>query len=367
MKRETEERARVLQINLELERTLGCNKRDSTSFLADLRALKVDLSTAHQQLQTLQAEKISLNTRINELHAQLGEGKQSIQQKQQLLEVSERKVSMLTQELERQRATARHQENQVQLLEEKLSRSIAVDADAWQKKREEEQSTWHQQLAALEHSLSAEKQQRERLEQLFAREVKSAKENAEHATSRAATLAEELATANLCIAERKRQYEAQKEALEAAVALVEREQGERKNSEAILKMEIRNQMAANQRQQEDTASIVATIKDQLADEQQQKAIVHSQLADLETRLVTLSSSATSEEQSDQMSGTPRRQGHLTAELRVELSRARQKIAALEAKLSKKASESGSASARREREAQESRLNVREKRVTDDQK
>lgn len=365
------DKAQLRRDHEELERALAVSKKEVAAQSAERQRALQDLSATQQQLRSAQSERNAAVTTLGELRSRLDASERLVQQLKQSLQQAEARAATLAQELERQRAVARHQENQMQLLEGKLSRSIALDADEWQRKRQEEESTWHQQLAALEHALAAEKQQSASLQQQLGREKTAAKETAEHAVARARVLSEELVTANLCIAERKKQLEALKSELEGAIEQLGRESSARKDCEALLVLEV-------ERREELTRKLVGdanSVKSELEAEQQRSAQLLAQIESLEARLAdaSVASSIASESRGDAASATapsgstPRRQAQVVADLRVDLARARQKIAALEEKLAKRAAESGGSSSRRDKDSTDGKLSAREKRVVDEQK
>lgn len=363
----SDDKARLRRDREELERALAASKKEA----ADRQRFLHDLSVAQQQLRAAESERDAADCAVGEHVSQLDASKRLVLELKQSLQQAEARAVTLAHELERQRAVSRHQENQVQLLEGKLSRSIALDADEWQRKRQEEESTWHQQLAALEHALAVARQQSAALQQQLDREKAAAKETAEHAVARARALSEELTTANLCIAERKKQWETLRAELEDATARLERESSARKDYEARLALAVAQGDERAWRQVDDANAV----RSELEAEQHRNAQLVSKIESLEARLVEANAAASGnrEGKGDPASavvangGTPRRQAQVVADLRVELARARQKVSALEDKLAKRAAGGGSGSARRDKESADSKLGAREKRVAEEQR
>jgi chromosome segregation ATPase len=365
------DKAQLRRDREELERALAASKKEVAAQSAERQRLLHDLSMAQQQLRVAESERDAAASVVDAHVSQLDASKRLTLELRQSLQQAEARATSLTQELERQRAVSRHQENQMQLLEGKLSRSIALDTDEWQRKRQEEESTWHQQLAALEHALTVERQQSATLQQQLDREKAVAKDTAEHAVARAQALSEELTTANLCIAERKKQWETLKAELEDARAKLESERSARKDCEARLALAVVQGDKRTRKQVDDENAV----RSELEAEQQRNAQLVSQIESFEARFAEANAavSANNEDKGDPAStmvtsgDTPRRQAQVVADLRVELARTRQKVAALEDKLAKRAAGGGGGSARRDKESADSKLGAREKRVAEEQR
>lgn len=160
---------------------------------------------ACELIQTLQAELNASANRNSELSQRLDATAAAREQIERLLQQSEQRAKANAEELEGHVKMVLHQENQLQLLESKLSRSIPVDDEEIQRRRYQEESCWHQKVSALEHALASEQQKMALLRDQHQAAISIEREKATHAMRQAKTVADELETANLCIAERKRQ------------------------------------------------------------------------------------------------------------------------------------------------------------------
>lgn len=424
----SEEKAQLRREKLELEDALQRKRRefDSSSMeasanterklselAAQVRRIKEEYANAQLMLQKSQAEVAALQTeiedmrrakshlnetvqtqqiRLRELEQQLAENStsattatQQLQRKEKILEQSEARLAAAMDELERLRKSAHHHENQVQLLEEKLSRSITVDDDEWQRRRQQEESTWNQQVTSLEHALASERQNRLLLQDQHSKALEMAREKTEHAVTQAQAVSEELATANLCLAERKRQRERDQSEWEAKITALT---GELARVKQELSDECSRQLAeqakmhaqelekwkhAPQPQAETVHSVDLELKNELLSLHHERDEMAGRIASLEHALATaeatisalsLASRAPAEEAIPPSSniGSPRTQAHVAAELRVELQRAKQKIAALEAKAGKHDSARA-----KDADGKMALLNARERRASEDQK
>lgn len=191
---------------------------------ADIVNLTIEQRQARELVLKLKAELDASALRNSDLSRRLDAAIAGHEQVERRLQQSEQQVKAGTEELERHVKLVLHQENQLQLLESKLSRSIPVDDEELQRRRHQEDSSWHQKVSALEHALVSEQQKMELLRDQHQTAILTEREKATHAIRQAKTVADELETANLCIAERKRQreqaaseFEAQKQQLVAQI------------------------------------------------------------------------------------------------------------------------------------------------------
>ncbi|ETV92632.1 hypothetical protein, variant 1 [Aphanomyces invadans] len=81
--------------------------------------------------------------------------------------------------------------------------------------RHDMETTWLQQIAALEHALAQARAKLDAEREQFHLELQTERDRVKHVVDQAKSVSDELETANLCLAERKRQREIDQEAYEA--------------------------------------------------------------------------------------------------------------------------------------------------------
>uniref|UniRef100_K3WYW7 Uncharacterized protein n=1 Tax=Globisporangium ultimum (strain ATCC 200006 / CBS 805.95 / DAOM BR144) TaxID=431595 RepID=K3WYW7_GLOUD len=178
----------------------------------ELDALKADKRQRSVEFESLRLEFSHLTRQLSEQACDLAKAQEAVKEKDGALQLVESHLSTSANEVERQKTQLLHQENQLQLLETKLNRSIPVDDEELQRKRQMEESNWNQRLAALEYALAAEKQTTTLLNEQHRTSIAIEREKAAHAIAQAKAVAEELEVANMCLAERKKQRKQEKQA-----------------------------------------------------------------------------------------------------------------------------------------------------------
>uniref|UniRef100_H3HEC4 Uncharacterized protein n=1 Tax=Phytophthora ramorum TaxID=164328 RepID=H3HEC4_PHYRM len=218
---------------------------------------------------------------------------------------------------------------QATALEAKLSRSVPVDDEELQSRQQREESAWHQRVSALEHALVAERQNTALFRDQQRRAIAMEQEKAVHAVEQAQAVAAELATANICLLERKRQREQEQHAFEQKLKeYADRAKEQAATTETIL--------------QEEVASLKGELKS-LTEirENLDRALAHA-LASPKVK-------------------SARHQASLS-EVRAELQKAKQKITGLEEQLSRNGSIRTS-----EIDGKLAQLSARERRGAEDQR
>jgi chromosome segregation ATPase len=182
-------------------------------------SLRLELKAAHMDNKQVQGTLRSLHHDLKvrsedvaQLTLKLATASTAADSKTALLQQSEARIEATSKELERQQALLDKQAQQMQVLEAKLSRSVPVDDEELQSRQQREESAWHQRVSALEHALVAERQNAALSRDQQRRAVLMEQEKAAHAVGQAQAVAAELATANLCLLERKRQREQEQKA-----------------------------------------------------------------------------------------------------------------------------------------------------------
>ncbi|RQM10874.1 hypothetical protein B5M09_008738 [Aphanomyces astaci] len=93
-----------------------------------------------------------------------------------------------------------------------LKLAVSETKIAW---RHDMETTWLQQIATLEHALAQARAKLDAEREKFHLELQAERDRVHHVVTQAKSVADELETANLCLAERKRQREADQDAFEA--------------------------------------------------------------------------------------------------------------------------------------------------------
>lgn len=227
-RKEDELQLRTQQISKELDKKASCQLK----VVGDqVEKLKAELKRSEQrsfglksELDTLKAEVVrrcstieqlrteldqsTLHTREQELS--LAKANSAILEKETSLQHAQSQLNASLEDVEWHRKQLLHQENQLQLLESKLSRSIPADDEEVQRRKQADESNWNQRLAAMEHALASEKQNVSSLREQQRTSIAIERERAEHAVAQFKAVTQELEVANLCLAERKRQREQEK-------------------------------------------------------------------------------------------------------------------------------------------------------------
>lgn len=398
--------ARQLQLATEQVEKL---KADLTRSGQKQIGLATELETFKLQhtvvVEDLRVELSDLSRQMREQAFELAKAQKSVEERDMNLQLAANRLRASVEEVERQKTQLVHQENQLALLESKLSRSIPVDDEEMQRRRQHDESNWNQRLAALEHALAAEKQTMSLLKEQQRTSISIEREKAAHAVARAKAVAEELEVANLCLAERKKQREQEKKAFDdekqelrdritSLAKEIESLQRQSANSEEVgnrkcLEFEIdrlseqlriaRHETETIQREARKRVEEVAeqTKKIQLEYEASRKVEMEQEIskhksaaslaerAELEVRhaLETLMEERDflAHKVQSMERATPRSTSALS-ETRVELQKAKQKIAVLEEKLAR-----GDTSRSKDVEGKIAQLSARERRSAEEQK
>ncbi|DBA04658.1 TPA: hypothetical protein N0F65_012241 [Lagenidium giganteum] len=165
-------------------------KEEKRQFAAQLDQTKAELDKRTQQLE--EALSKQLNTTA------------ALDSNEKLVKQTQQQLNNALEEIERQHELVLHRENQLQLLESKLHRSVLMEDEAEKQIRTLEDTKWNQKVAALEHELESERQQMALLKEQHAKSLSQEQEKAKHALTQVQSVTEELETANLCIAERQK-------------------------------------------------------------------------------------------------------------------------------------------------------------------
>lgn len=198
----------VEKLKAELKRA----EQRTTGLKSELDTLKAEVIQRSSTVEQLRTELAQSALRTREQELSLAKAHSSILERETSLQQAQCRLDASLEDLEWHKKHLMHQENQLQLLESKLSRSISVDDDEVQKRKHFEESNWNQRLAAMEHALASEKQSAASLKEQQRTSIAIERERAEHAVAQFKAVAEELEVANLCLAERKKQREQEKRA-----------------------------------------------------------------------------------------------------------------------------------------------------------
>lgn len=330
-------------------------------------ALRLDLKAAqtdYKQLQTtisdLHHDLTVRNEDIASLNATLSLANISVESKTRLLQQAEARIEASSREMERQQTIVEEHAQQIHELETKLSRSIPVDDEELQSRQQREESAWHQRVSALEHVLVAERQHTALFREQQRKAVQMEREKATHAVEQAQAVAAELATANLCLLERKRQREQEQEAFQVTLKeYAGRIAGLASDKDALERdiEALRSQYQQLQHLKEQSVEEAADNDKKLKEE---LATVREELKNL-TEIRENLDRALAHALATPRGKSARHQASIS-ELRVELQKAKQKIATLEAQLSHNGSSRTS-----EIDGKLAQLSARERRVVEEQR
>lgn len=381
----------------------------TASLTSELSKFRADGAAQASAIEQLQAELARSALRTRELELSLTSARSDVLEKDAALQLAQSRLDAALEDVEWHKQQLVHQTNQLQLVEAKLSRSVAADDDEAQRRRQLDESNWHQRVAGLEHALAAEKQAVASLQEQHDRSVASEKERAEHAVAQCRAVTEELEVANLCLLERKRQREHdsqafsdEKQALEFRITALMVEVGRLQQHDVLhrdatdtdperqrLELEVerlreqlqcaREQVDATQRsaqhQIEDATAradrecleIASTTRAAAEREirELQTAANRAEVAELEVRHALESLADERDLLLQRVQALERampRSSAALSETRVELQRARQRIASLEEKLSL-----SEASRTKDVDSKLAQLSARERKATDEHK
>ncbi|OWY99067.1 hypothetical protein PHMEG_00030002, partial [Phytophthora megakarya] len=295
------------------------------------RELKTALTDNKQLQDTIHNLQHDVKTRIEDvenLTSKLAIANTTADSKRTLLQTTETRVEEYSKEIKRQQVLLEEQAQQMQVLEAKISRSVPVDDEELQSRHQKEESAWHQRVSALEHALVAERQNTALFQEQQRKAVIMEQEKAAHAVEQAQAVAAELATANLCLLERKRQREHEQNAFEDRVA-------ELVSDRAALESEF-NTLRLQHDQLEQTRK--QSVEDAVATENkllEEIAIMKEELKNL-TEIRENLDRALAHALASPRAKSVRLQANLS-EQRAELHKAKQKIVILEEQLSRSGS------------------------------
>ncbi|ETM36295.1 hypothetical protein L914_16966 [Phytophthora nicotianae] len=333
-KAEAEAQSAQTQLNL-VTKQLNQAQQVLDTFRLDLKAAQTDNKQVQGTIRDLHHDLKVRNEDVERLSSKLTASNTNAENKTRLLQQTEARIEASSKEIERQQTLLEDQAHQIHELEAKLSRSVPVDDEELQNRQQREESAWHQRVSALEHALVAERQQTALFREQQRKALLMEQEKATHAVEQAQAVAAELATANLCLLERKRQREQEQKAFEEKLT----EYGDR-----IADLHpTKNESAVNEKTLQEE---VVAVKEELKNLTEIRENLDRELA---YALAT-------------PRGKSARHHANISELRVELQKAKQKIAALEEQLSHNGSIRTS-----EIDGKLAQLSARERRVAEEQR
>ncbi|KAL3662658.1 hypothetical protein V7S43_012502 [Phytophthora oleae] len=332
-----------------------------------LRGLRYELKAAQTDNKQIQSTIHSLhhdlkvrNEDVHSLTSKLAVTQATVESKIALLQQTETHFEASSKEIELQWTLLEEQALQLQILEIKLSRSVPVDDEELQSRQQREESTWHQRVSALEHALVAERQNTALFREQQRKAVVMEQEKADHAVEQAQAVAAELATANLCLLERKRQREQEQTAFEQKLkAYVDRVTELSSDKDGLeLKLDtLRSQCEHLKQSKAQTADEAAADEKKLEEELATAKEELKNLTEIRENLDRALAHALA---------TPRGKSvrhHATlSEVRAELQKAKQKSAALEEQLSRNGNIRTT-----EIDGKLAQLSARERRVAEEQR
>ncbi|GMF38294.1 unnamed protein product [Phytophthora fragariaefolia] len=332
-----------------------------------LEILRLELKEAHTDAKQSQGTMRSLhhdlkvrNEDVDRLTVKLAAATTTAESKTALLLQSEAKIAATSKEIERLQVRLDEQAQQMQLLEAKLSRSVPVDDEELQNRQQREESSWHQRVSALEHALVVERQNTALFREQQRKAVSMEQEKAAHAIEQAQAVAAELATANLCLLERKHQREQEQKAFEDKL----KEYTDRVTTLASGKDSLERELAALRHQYE---QLQQTCEQNTEEASIRKKSLQEELTVVKEELKNLTEIRENLDRAlAHALASPRGKSvkHQTSlsELRTELHKAKQKITVLEEQLSRSSSIRTS-----EIEGKLAQLSARERRVAEEQR
>ncbi|KAE9236662.1 hypothetical protein PF002_g11166 [Phytophthora fragariae] len=326
----------------------------------ELKTTRTDTKQAQGTVRSLHHDLKVRNEDVERLTAKLAAVTTTSESKTALLQQSEARIEVTSKELERQQVLLEEQAHHVQLLEAKLSRSVPVDDEELQSRQQREESAWHQRVSALEHALVAERQNTALFREQQRKALAMEQEKAVHAVEQAQAVAAELATANLCLLERKRQREQEQKTSEEKL----KEYTDRVASLSSDRDDLERELDALRRQHEQLR-----LRNERCTEEATttKKVLQEELASVKDELKNLTEirenldRALAHALASPRGKSVRHQTSLS-ELRAELQKAKQKITTLEEQLSHHSSIRTS-----EIESKLAQLSARERRVAEEQR
>lgn len=334
----------------------------AANLTSELGRAQSDAAQHSATVDKLRAEAAETALRAREREDVMMETNSALADKELALQLSQRQLDASLEDVEWHKKQLLHVENQLQLLESKLSRSLPVEDEEAQRRKQADECTWHQRVAALEHALASERQSVLSLKETQRTSILTEQEKATHAVAQCKAVTDELEVANLCLAERKKQREQEhaafteeRQALQLRVASLGAEVASLQEKQAAARLE------AEARERE--AARVLELEHEVSEHK--SATNRAETAELETRraLELLSEERDVLVQKLQvMERTTPRSASALSEARVELLRAKQKIASLEDKLAH-----GDSARAKDIDGRIAHLSARERKATDEQK
>jgi chromosome segregation ATPase len=188
----------LTSIQQEDQQKLTITQQELTTTLLDLNRFQHENTVLLKRLEKIQNEFDLCQSQKNTLNCDLAIANAAVEGKDLLLTQSEDKLIRLQEEKNRLCNQIVHLENQMQLLEFKLTTM---------NQKEVEQKDWHEKVSTLQHDLSFQQAKTIALKEEQTKAIANAQEKVDHAEKCMKSMQEELQTANLCLFERKRQLE----------------------------------------------------------------------------------------------------------------------------------------------------------------
>ncbi|KAE9007052.1 hypothetical protein PR002_g16311 [Phytophthora rubi] len=326
----------------------------------ELKTTRTDTKQAQGTVRSLHHDLKVRNEDVERLTAKLAAVTTTSESKTALLQQSEARIEVTSKELERQQVLLEEQAHHVQLLEAKLSRSVPVDDEELQSRQQREESAWHQRVSALEHALVAERQNTALFREQQRKALAMEQEKAVHAVEQAQAVAAELATANLCLLERKRQREQEQKTSEEKlkeytdrVASLSSDRDDLERELDALRRQHEQLRLRNERCTEEATTTKKVLQEELASVKEELKNLTEIRENLDRALAHALASPRGKSVRHQTS---------LSELRAELQKAKQKITTLEEQLSHHSSIRTS-----EIESKLAQLSATERRVAEEQR
>ncbi|ETL29848.1 hypothetical protein L916_17058 [Phytophthora nicotianae] len=358
-KAEAEAQSAQTQLNL-VTKQLNQAQQVLDTFRLDLKAAQTDNKQVQGTIRDLHHDLKVRNEDVERLSSKLTASNTNAENKTRLLQQTEARIEASSKEIERQQTLLEDQAHQIHELEAKLSRSVPVDDEELQNRQQREESAWHQRVSALEHALVAERQQTALFREQQRKALLMEQEKATHAVEQAQAVAAELATANLCLLERKRQREQEQKAFEEKlteygdrIADLSSDKGSLERELGTLRTQYQQLQQLKEKSENESAVNEKTLQEEVVAVKEELKNLTEIRENLDRELANALATPR---------GKSARHHANISELRVELQKAKQKIAALEEQLSHNGSIRTS-----EIDGKLAQLSARERRVAEEQR
>ncbi|KUF97279.1 hypothetical protein AM588_10006598 [Phytophthora nicotianae] len=358
-KAEAEAQSAQTQLNL-VTKQLNQAQQVLDTFRLDLKAAQTDNKQVQGTIRDLHHDLKVRNEDVERLSSKLTASNTNAENKTRLLQQTEARIEASSKEIERQQTLLEDQAHQIHELEAKLSRSVPVDDEELQNRQQREESAWHQRVSALEHALVAERQQTALFREQQRKALLMEQEKATHAVEQAQAVAAELATANLCLLERKRQREQEQKAFEEKlteygdrIADLSSDKGSLERELGTLRTQYQQLQQLKEKSENESAVNEKTLQEEVVAVKEELKNLTEIRENLDRELAYALATPR---------GKSARHHANISELRVELQKAKQKIAALEEQLSHNGSIRTS-----EIDGKLAQLSARERRVAEEQR